>query len=68
MALYYVNKMAQSNGDHEVHILGCTFMPEEKNRVYLGNFTTCSQAVIEAKKTHEKSNGCYYCANDCHTT
>ena len=57
MALYYVNKKAQSNGDHEVHILGCTFMPDEKIRVYLGNFDICSQAVIEAKKTYRKSTG-----------
>lgn len=68
MALYYVNKNAQSNGDHEVHATGCSFMPEEHNRQYLGNFLTCNQAVIEAKKYFSKSNGCYYCANSCHTT
>jgi len=33
MASYYVNKNAQSNGDHEVHKDGCTFMPEAENRL-----------------------------------
>lgn len=29
MARYYVNNNAQANGDHEVHELGCTFMPPD---------------------------------------
>jgi hypothetical protein len=67
MARYYVNKNAQSNGDHEVHKLGCSFMPADENRMYLGDFSSCSSAVSEAKKTYSKSNGCYYCCNECHT-
>lgn len=27
MALYYANKQAQANGDHEVHKEGCQWMP-----------------------------------------
>ncbi len=68
MARYYVNKNAQSNGDHEVHKLGCSFMPEEHNRLYLGEFSSCYGAVREAKKTYPRSNGCYYCCNECHTS
>lgn len=68
MARYYVNKNAQSNGDHEVHKSGCSYMPEEHNRIYLGDFTSCHGAVSEAKKRYPKSNGCYYCSRDCHTT
>lgn len=26
MAYYYVNDNAQSNGDHEVHVTGCTYL------------------------------------------
>lgn len=66
MANYYVNNKAQQNGDHEVHKDGCSWMPSDKK--YLGNFTNCKDAVREAKKTHSKSNGCYYCANECHTS
>ncbi|MGH1364857.1 MAG: hypothetical protein ACRBF0_14955 [Calditrichia bacterium] len=68
MARYYVNKNAQSNGDHEVHTTGCSFMPETHNRIYLGDFSNCQQAVKEAKKYYKQTNGCYYCSNECHTT
>ena len=68
MAKYYVNTNAQSNGDHEVHKEGCSYMPNASNAKYLGDFSTCQEAVREAKKTYSKSNGCYYCSNACHTT
>ena len=67
MAYYYVNKNAQANGDHEVHKTGCSFMPGSDNRIYLGDFSYCSSAVREAKKHYNQVNGCYYCANNCHT-
>lgn len=68
VARYYVNQNAQSNGDHEVHVAGCSFLPEPENRTYLGDFTTCGPAVKEAKKTYPKANGCFFCAEACHTT
>lgn len=68
MSKYYVNKNTQSNGDHEVHVTGCTFMPEADNRKYLGEFSSCYGAVAEAKKTFPQSNGCYFCCNPCHTS
>lgn len=68
MAYYYVNTKDQSNGDHEVHKTGCSFMPSAENRKYLGDFYSCSSAVTEAKKTYSKSNGCYYCSKECHTS
>jgi len=67
MASYYVNKNPQDNGDHEVHKLGCNWMPSAENRKYLGEFSNCRGAVGEAKKTYSQSNGCYYCSNECHT-
>lgn len=69
MSHYYVNKNAQANGDHEVHTTGCSFMPNEENRVFLGDFGTCGPAVTEAKKNHfSQSDGCAYCCPDCHTS
>ena len=68
MANYYVNKNAQTNGDHEVHKSGCSHMPYEVNRIYLGDFTACSAAVRAAKAYYTQVNGCYYCSNPCHTT
>ena len=68
MKKYYVNKNAQSNGDHEVHAYGCSYMPEPENRLYLGEFTSCHGAVLKAKRTYPQSNGCYYCCRPCHTS
>lgn len=65
---YYVNTEAQEDsGDHEVHKQGCDWMPAEKNRKYLGEFTSCEGAVEEAKKTYPTANGCIHCSEACHT-
>ncbi len=42
MGIYYVNKNAQSNGDHEVHKSDCAWLPEVENRKYLGWFKKLS--------------------------
>lgn len=66
MAYYYVNKNAQSNGDHEVHKSGCTYLPKIENRIFLGDFITCRSAVTKAKDYYSQVDGCYYCSNSCH--
>lgn len=68
MDFYYVNKNAQSNGDHEVHKSTCTYLPSEQHRIYLGAFSICAEAVREAQKNYPQSNGCYYCSLACHTS
>ena len=68
MPKYYVNKNAQDNGDHEVHISGCSYFPSSANAEYLGNHNSCGPAVTEAKSRGYKANGCYYCSNACHTS
>ena len=65
---YYVNKNAQANGDHEVHTASCAFLPDPDNRLYLGDFTNCRDAVKEAKKHYRQSDGGYYCSPECHTS
>lgn len=66
MASYYVNNNAQANGDHEVHETSCRYLPNDKK--YLGDYTSCSPAVTEAKKTYSQSNGCATCSTACHTS
>lgn len=66
MALYYVNNVAQANGDHEVHRSGCTYMP--LNKAHLGEHATCRTAVVAAKVHFRQSNGCAFCSRECHTT
>lgn len=67
MASYYVNKNAQSTGEHEVHRSGCSWMPETQNRIYLGQFNTCGPAKTEAKKHYDNVDGCAHCSPNCHT-
>ena len=68
MALYYVNKNAQSNGDHEVHTTGCSWLPKAENRIYLGDFLSCHPAVTEARNHYTQVNGCKHCSLPCHTS
>lgn len=68
MARYCVNTQAQTNGDHEVHVQFCNFLPQPEHQKWLGNFATCVDAVKEAKRTYPQSNGCFYCSSACHTT
>ena len=65
---YYVNKNAQSNGDHEVHKDGCSWLPDVQNRIHLGYFASCHDAVRKACDHYSQVNGCYFCSNDCHTS
>ncbi len=69
MANYYVNTKAQAiSGDHEVHKDGCSKMPGVENRLYLGDYTNCKDAVKAAKKIYSTADGCYYCSKDCHSS
>jgi len=65
MASYYVNNNAQPNGDHEVHVQGCRYMPS--NAQPLGSFTNCRDAVRAARQYYSQVNGCAFCSNECHT-
>jgi hypothetical protein len=62
MSHFFVNNFAQSDGNHEVHVLGCNRMPTDKQ--YLGNFHSVSDALIEARKEFWQSSGCELCARE----
>ena len=66
MKHYYVNKQAQSNGDHEVHTEDCKYIPEVRNREYLGYFTNCQDAIKKAKSIFPTADGCFFCSRECH--
>ncbi|MCD4731240.1 MAG: hypothetical protein K8R74_11595 [Bacteroidales bacterium] len=68
MYRYYVNRNAQGNGDHEVHKEDCSFLPNAENRIDLGIHMNCQSAVVKAKVFYQQTNGCYYCADECHTS
>ncbi len=68
MPIYYVNKNAQDKGDHEVHEDGCSWVPATHNRIKLGSFDSCHDAVKEAKNHYTQFNGCKHCSEPCHTS
>lgn len=69
---YYINKNQHLNSDYEVHENSCKYLPLAENRIYLGSFSSCQEAINEAKRRfpNQKNNinGCYYCSNKCHTS
>ncbi|MGV3610212.1 MAG: hypothetical protein ACO1N0_04620 [Fluviicola sp.] len=67
MPNYYVNTDPQSTGENEVHENGCKHGPLASKQKSLGWHSSCSLAIAEAKKHYSKVDGCYYCANACHT-
>jgi len=69
MKYFYVNKEAQvppEDGEHEVHTEGCQTPPFLKNRVSLGCFAHCKDALKEAKKRYRNVDGCKNCIPECH--
>lgn len=67
MQYYYLNKIAQPTGEHEIHTSTCAFLPSAENRIYLGLFDNCATAIREASKYYSKVDGCYFCCRSCHT-
>lgn len=68
MKKYYVNKNAQTNGDHEVHTDECYYYAFILNAEFLGYYYSCDEAVKEAKRRGYNANGCKTCSSTCHTT
>lgn len=65
MSYYYVNNEAQSSGEHEMHREGCAHLTT--NRVYLGYFFNCQDALEKARTIYSEVNGCIHCSADCHS-
>ena len=65
--LYFVNKNAQSGGEHEVHTEDCVYLPAPENRLRLGYFSSPEDVIKEAKKYDDNVDGCYYCCYPVHT-
>ncbi|MCF7941818.1 MAG: hypothetical protein K9M84_09410 [Spirochaetia bacterium] len=61
MDLYYASKHQKKNGRHEVHVLGCPWLPEEEHRTYLGMFTDCHDAMRKAQELYEHVERCIHC-------
>jgi hypothetical protein len=66
MALFYVNKNPQIGGEHEIHTSSCAWLPKPENRIILGEFIYCSDAIKEARKYYDDVDGCKFCCPACH--
>ena len=64
---YYVNENADDEGDHEVHKTDCYWLTLVTDSSYVGDFSTCDDAVAEARKKYATANGCEHCSEECHT-
>lgn len=65
---FYVNRNAQTNGDHEVHRATCSWLPDAANRIYLGDFSSSQAALVEARKYFYRVDGCLFCCPEIHTS
>ncbi len=59
---YFLNKRAQTNGEHEMHVEGCKWTPKA-DPIYLGAFETEEEALVVAKYFYPSANGCCHCCS-----
>lgn len=64
--LYYVNRVAQPTGEHEVHTSTCRYLPSAANRIFLGYFSNSRDALQAARMIYSNVDGCFYCCSDSH--
>ena len=48
MAEFYVEKIAQNNGEHVVHKSDCSLLPSQDAIQYLGAISNCDSALKKA--------------------
>jgi hypothetical protein len=61
---YYVAMRAQINENHAVHKEGCPFLPDDKKRIYLGEFGSGADALIEGHRHFSRTNSCIFCSEE----
>lgn len=63
MPIYYANKNAPVQGNHTVHMKGCSHLPKSQSRLYIGLFTHSSEAIKEARYYFSRVKGCNFCSS-----
>lgn len=64
MHKYYVLKKPSITGFHSVHKEGCPFIHSKENRIELGRFYSCNDAVWHARSFYFNSNACIFCSKE----
>ena len=67
MRAYWVDDAPQLNGNHEVHVESCVYLPNYDRRTSLGAHADCWEALAKAKAYFDRVNGCKRCSTGCHT-
>ncbi|WP_339610375.1 hypothetical protein [uncultured Planktosalinus sp.] len=63
---YYLSKELSQNFEFEIHKDDCLYLPDEKSRKHIGFFNNSQEALNEATKTSQYTNGCYWCCKSIH--
>lgn len=66
MNKFFINKNAQPSGEHEVHREDCPWMFFIKETIYLGEFSSCADALCAAQRFYSNVDGCKRCCPKCH--
>jgi hypothetical protein len=61
---YYLAVRPQINENHSVHKEGCPFLPDDKKRIYLGEFSSGKDAVREGQRHFISTKGCIFCSKE----
>jgi hypothetical protein len=61
---YYVAIRPQTNDYHSVHKENCPFLPDDKKRIYLGQFDSGHDAIKEGKRHFDKTKCCLFCLKE----
>jgi len=64
MSSYYVRIKPQLNGTNAIHKDDCPFLPSIENRIYLGEFNNCHDAVRKAEMYFPQASGCSFCLTE----
>jgi len=64
MPKYYVRIKPQLNGFNAVHKENCPFLQDSNKKLYLGEYSSSNEAIMEAKGYFPKSKGCLFCTSE----
>lgn len=64
---YYINRISNPTGEHEIHKGDCSWLPERHRREYLGKDISFQTAKVFAhSKGYVYVDGCYHCCRQNH--
>ncbi len=59
---FFIRVKSQFNGTYPVHSEDCPFLPDDQNRIYLGEFSTYAEALFSTRFYFPEASKCNFCA------